>query len=107
MMIFFANKNSRLRYVNRYGHGIFNYNIDIFEREFLSQMPFINLSHFLKQQTRRIPPTISAQKKSIDFSIDHLFYQVDNLAYLGRGRENRTPIRGFGDRCTTIVRYPY
>ncbi len=25
----------------------------------------------------------------------------------GRGRENRTPISGFGDRCTTIVRYPY
>ena len=25
----------------------------------------------------------------------------------GRGREDRTPIRGFGDRYTTIVLYPY
>lgn len=29
------------------------------------------------------------------------------LLYKSRGRENRTPISGFGDRCTTIVRYPY
>lgn len=29
------------------------------------------------------------------------------LAKLGRGRGNRTPSRGFGDRWFTVNRYPY
>ena len=46
--------------------------------------------------------------------VNFLFYDKNKKVFFrrlkthtGRGREDRTPISGFGDRYTTIVLYPY
>ncbi len=38
-----------------------------------------------------------------------IYAEIKKTAFYadGRGGENRTPISGFGDRCTAIVRHPY